>query len=202
MIQRLLEFMRIKNLTSSQLADVIGVQRSGISHFVSGRNKPSLEFILKILHHFPEVNPDWLLLGKEPVFRGETYAVSHPIAENHPHADIVETDTPVSSNFQPTFLDELFNEIPLPQVNEELQTKTVVRPDTESHPQTQVATSKETLTRPDTESHPPKATKASESNEDKEIKNKIAPVETPGDAKAERIVIFYTDRTFREYYPS
>ena len=69
MIQRLLELMKIKNLTSSQLADAIGVQRSGISHFFSGRNKPSLEFILKILAFFPDVNPDWLLFGKEPVFR-------------------------------------------------------------------------------------------------------------------------------------
>ena len=58
MIERILELMRMKNLTFSQLADTLGVQRSGISHFVSGRNKPSLEFILKIFNQFPDVNPD------------------------------------------------------------------------------------------------------------------------------------------------
>jgi hypothetical protein len=39
------------------------VQRSSISHLISGRNKPSLEFIQKILSRFPEVNTEWLLNG-------------------------------------------------------------------------------------------------------------------------------------------
>ena len=64
MTDRILEILKIKNLTPAQFADQIEVQRSSISHLVSGRNKPSLEFVQKILKSFPEINSDWLLFGK------------------------------------------------------------------------------------------------------------------------------------------
>lgn len=51
-------------LTASAFADKIGVQRSSISHLLAGRNKPSLEFVLKVVKSFPEVNMYWLLNGK------------------------------------------------------------------------------------------------------------------------------------------
>lgn len=50
--------------TASSFAEKIGVQRSSISHILSGRNKPSLEFVLKILSAYPEVELYWLLNGK------------------------------------------------------------------------------------------------------------------------------------------
>ncbi|MDO7171344.1 helix-turn-helix domain-containing protein [Mariniflexile sp. AS56] len=50
--------------SASSFAEKIGVQRSSISHILSGRNKPSLEFVLKILSAFPEVELYWLLNGK------------------------------------------------------------------------------------------------------------------------------------------
>ena len=50
--------------SASSFAEKIGVQRSSISHILSGRNKPSLDFILKILHTYPEVELYWLLNGK------------------------------------------------------------------------------------------------------------------------------------------
>jgi transcriptional regulator with XRE-family HTH domain len=51
------------NLTPSQFADEIGVQRSSISHLISGRNKPSLEFIQRIVARYPEINLQWILTG-------------------------------------------------------------------------------------------------------------------------------------------
>ncbi len=63
MIERILELMKDKNLTPSQFADEIGIQRSGISHLISGRNKPSLEFIMKVLKRFPDVKAEYLLYG-------------------------------------------------------------------------------------------------------------------------------------------
>jgi DNA-binding XRE family transcriptional regulator len=50
--------------TASSFAEKIGVQRSSISHILSGRNKPSLEFVLKMIASFPEVGLYWLLNGK------------------------------------------------------------------------------------------------------------------------------------------
>lgn len=50
--------------TASSFAEKIGVQRSSISHILSGRNKPSLDFVLKILSVYPEVELYWILNGK------------------------------------------------------------------------------------------------------------------------------------------
>jgi len=56
--------MSVKNLSPAQLAEAIGVQRSGISHILSGRNKPSLDFVMKVLEAYPELNESWLLKGE------------------------------------------------------------------------------------------------------------------------------------------
>jgi len=50
--------------SASSFAEKVGVQRSSISHILSGRNKPSLEFVLKVLDTFPEVELYWLMNGK------------------------------------------------------------------------------------------------------------------------------------------
>ena len=50
--------------SASSFAEKIGVQRSSISHILSGRNKPSLDFVLKVLSSFPEVELYWLMNGK------------------------------------------------------------------------------------------------------------------------------------------
>ncbi len=67
MKDRIEHIMRSKNLTATQLADLLNVQRSGISHIISGRNKPSLDFIMKLKETFPEFNLDWLIFGKGPM---------------------------------------------------------------------------------------------------------------------------------------
>jgi transcriptional regulator with XRE-family HTH domain len=64
MINRIQLILKTKNISPSQFADQIQVQRSGVSHILSGRNNPSLDFILKILRTFPEIDADWLLFGK------------------------------------------------------------------------------------------------------------------------------------------
>ncbi|MDX1828070.1 MAG: helix-turn-helix transcriptional regulator [Lutibacter sp.] len=61
---RLKLMLNYYEISAAQLADKIEVQRSSISHILSGRNKPSLEFVLKILKAFPEVELYWLLNGK------------------------------------------------------------------------------------------------------------------------------------------
>jgi len=62
-VERIDQIIQEQQLTSAGFADAIGVQRSSISHVLSGRNKPSLDFILKVLEAFPYISPDWLLFG-------------------------------------------------------------------------------------------------------------------------------------------
>lgn len=63
---RIEHIMRSQNVTATQLADMMGIQRSGISHILSGRNNPSMDFIVKFKDVFPEYNLDWLLTGAGP----------------------------------------------------------------------------------------------------------------------------------------
>lgn len=57
------------NLSASALAKALGVEASAISHIRSGRNKPSYDFVIKILRAFPDINPDWLLLNSPEMLR-------------------------------------------------------------------------------------------------------------------------------------
>lgn len=62
--ERILLLMKAQGMTPTQFADEIGIQRSSISHILSGRNNPSLDVILKILGRFKEIDSNWLILGK------------------------------------------------------------------------------------------------------------------------------------------
>lgn len=57
--------IKANSMTSSEFADKIGVKRSNLSHVLSGRNKPGLEFLSKIIESFPNVNASWLLTGTQ-----------------------------------------------------------------------------------------------------------------------------------------
>lgn len=61
--ERIELLMKCYDLTPSQFADKTGIQRASVSHIISGRNKPSLEVMLKIYDAFPEVDMKWLMMG-------------------------------------------------------------------------------------------------------------------------------------------
>ncbi len=69
MKERILEFLRAENKSSAQMAEEIGVQPSGISHILSGRNNPSLDFVMKMLEKYPDLSTEWLLFGKGPMYK-------------------------------------------------------------------------------------------------------------------------------------
>jgi len=62
--KRIEKIMRFYELSATAFADQIQVGRSSISHIISGRNKPSLDFVMKVVQTFPEVELYWLLNGK------------------------------------------------------------------------------------------------------------------------------------------
>jgi transcriptional regulator with XRE-family HTH domain len=71
-VKRLKKIMSYYNETAASFSEKIGVQRSSISHILSGRNKPSLEFIMKILSSYEEIDLYWLLNGKGTFPKPET----------------------------------------------------------------------------------------------------------------------------------
>ena len=86
MKERLLEFLRTENKSSAQLAEEIGVQPSGISHILSGRNNPSLDFILKMLEKYQFLSTDWLLFGKGTMYKDKQ------MQSLFDDADIIDTE--------------------------------------------------------------------------------------------------------------
>jgi len=63
MEDRIQKFIEFKGISPSELADTIGVQRSNVTHVLKARNKPSFQFIEKLLLAYPELSAKWLLLG-------------------------------------------------------------------------------------------------------------------------------------------
>lgn len=98
-IKRLEIILDYYSLSASSFADKIGVQRSSLSHLLSGRNKPSLDLILKIVNEFPEVDLYWIVNGNG----------------NFPKSEFKKDDvtemppTPFSSSTIDTILDESNN---------------------------------------------------------------------------------------------
>jgi len=100
MKERLIQLLDLEQLSPSKFADIIGVQRSSVSHVISGRNKPSYDFLQKTLTAFPGLNAEWLILGQgtmyEQMGRGATgnlfEAPQAPNFEQIP-SDILEEGT-------------------------------------------------------------------------------------------------------------
>ena len=63
MNSRLKDWMKFEELKPSKLADNIGVNRATISHILSSRNKPSIDFLKKLLSAYPNLNANWLIIG-------------------------------------------------------------------------------------------------------------------------------------------
>lgn len=102
MINRINLIMRAKNITAKQFAEEIGIQPSGMSHILGGRNNPSLEFALKVLRRYPEIDANWLLLGRGAMYGDNkdsvAETVSQQIFENRvpiaDDADVVDNSSP------------------------------------------------------------------------------------------------------------
>lgn len=73
---RLNHILRSKNLTAKQFAELMEIQPSNVSHLLNGRNKPSIDFLMKLKEAFPEYSFDWIIMGKRPITINEPNPVS------------------------------------------------------------------------------------------------------------------------------
>ena len=98
--KRLEKILLHYSLSASAFAEKIGAQRSSISHLLSGRNKPSLDFVMKILTSFPEINLYWLLNGKGEFLKSD--APPKTLFETTPKLETQIASTPTSVKIQKT----------------------------------------------------------------------------------------------------
>lgn len=69
---RIKKWLDLNNQKASELANNIGVNRATISHILSGRNKPSIDFLEKLLNVYPEINANWLITGTGSIYLVDT----------------------------------------------------------------------------------------------------------------------------------
>ncbi len=123
MKDRIVQIMEQEGMTSARFADSIGVKRSIMSHILSGRNNPSLDVLLKIISRFEYLSTDWVLFGKEPMFKHQLSPNAY-IAGEQPqdefafemmnHDDITgDADEPVSGDNTPSSAAEIKRPAPL-----------------------------------------------------------------------------------------
>lgn len=102
---RISELIEHLGFSQAQFADQIGVKRSIINHILTGRNKPSLEVVMKILSTYKQLSPDWLIYGEEPMMRikgerKEVVATASEMKKNVHHITIYYDDN-TYSNYYP-----------------------------------------------------------------------------------------------------
>ena len=110
-VKRLESVLDYYGLNASAFADKIGVQRSSMSHLLSGRNNPSLDFVMKILEVFPDVDLYWILIGKG----------TFPKSNNEESTEIEKTSSPIVSN--ENMGNDLFSVIEINSEEEKIETK-------------------------------------------------------------------------------
>ncbi len=112
LVDRFRYVMKVYNETPSSFADKIGVQRSSISHILSERNKPSLDFIQKILEHYPKVDAQWLINGKQSNQEQSIAATDQEQSNNKVKEEVVAEEphnNPIEKKQIDTQLDESTN---------------------------------------------------------------------------------------------
>lgn len=95
MVNRINLILKAKNITARQFAEEIGIQPSGMSHILSGRNNPSLEFVMKVMRRYPEIDINWLMFGK-----GEMYELGNIERTSHTATGSPAPTPSLSSNKQ------------------------------------------------------------------------------------------------------
>jgi transcriptional regulator with XRE-family HTH domain len=187
MKDRIILLIKAKNLTAAQFADEIGVQKSSISHIISGRNNASLDFIQKVLLTYPEVNIEWLMFGKGPLFKtNETTLNNNNDGDlssvrqlDLAHVDLFTELVPAKSSDFRKENDLNSGEKPAENVKHEVV---------------------ENEARVNEPKNPEKASTEVELNKAENIMLSSGHRE-PSTKKIVKIVEFYSDNTYKEYFP-
>lgn len=110
-IKRLEIILDYYSYSASVFADKMGVQRSGLSHLLSGRNKPSLDFVMKIVENFPEVDLYWLLhgTGSFPKKEDSQYRISTTPSAPAPQPEETKIEDLFTEKKDPTPSPDLFS---------------------------------------------------------------------------------------------
>jgi transcriptional regulator with XRE-family HTH domain len=152
MRERINRVISHEGLSPSKFADILGVQRSSVSHILSGRNNPGLDFLNKVLTQFPNISGDWLITGQGNMLKKPSNPFKMP--------SLFEKSQSSSSNENKTAeINSAESKADIGQVSPQVP------------------------------------------NLDKVIKDQMLEAMTVNSKSIERIIVFYNDKSFREYHP-
>lgn len=67
--ERIKKVMQLEGMNSAVFAAAINIQGSTLSHILNGRNNPSLAVLQGVLNRFPNISPEWLIMGQGSIER-------------------------------------------------------------------------------------------------------------------------------------
>ena len=180
MKDRLMKIITSEGLTSTLLAEEIGVQRSGIQHILSGRNYPSYDFLQKLLTRFPKLNAEWLILGQGSMYKS--------------------TIIGLPDLFAPVQKTSLSPTLPMKDESHDQQ-----QPFKKVKPENRMATQPSVKLNPNSDTLNEAKLETLSSGEGAQTKSpgihpKISTSAEPNKV-IEKIIILYSDKTFASYFP-
>lgn len=190
---RIKQIVDYKQMSPAQFAEAIEISRSSLTHIFSGRNQPSLDVARKILTTFPDITPEWLIMGAGKMLTsGESPNLStispEPVKQKEK-----AISQPVSYQLFPDLEDE----------EENLAAETI-EPERPEEKAEEVLSEEAPATLPPPVTPPvipsPPTRQKSKNHDQISARRKI--IDSPQDKNVVKIVFFYDDMTFESYYPS
>jgi transcriptional regulator with XRE-family HTH domain len=196
MVDRINLILKAKNLTSRQFAEEIGIQPSGMSHILGGRNRPSLDFVMKVVNRYPEIDIKWLTLGE-----GEMYVSSYSMPVVQPASTV---QTPLESHrVQPveSEADDVRQEFVAPS-EPDLFSLTEPEVVDEQVAKSEIDVEKNEVVDQQPQEQLPEERPQVDENRVK-VPDSLLVAEKPNCRKKRivKVVILYDDHSFSEYYP-
>ena len=206
MVERINLLLKAKNITARQFAEEIGIQPSGMSHIMSGRNNPSLDFVMKVIKRWPEVNITWLMLGQ-----GEMYA-SVPL---NAQGQVERAAAPIEEKKEAEQYDLFAEPEPVVQSNIPKVEPVVAEPTPRYEPLSPTHVERETVVRqplkepieptspvrPIADATPSRMPQPAENGVEMPQSASTLAQPTQKKKKVVKMIVVYDDHSFAEYYP-
>lgn len=186
MVDRIKQIMKHVQLTPAAFAERIGIGRSNLTHIFTGRNQPSLDIVKKILKAFPEIQPEWLIMGMGNMLRDNNDKIIKP--EKVSFGD----HNKLSPDHQTNLFDDMIEE-PIVKDKSIISGTEVVKP------------SKKTVYKSKSFSMPPASNSTFVKPSDTNIQLTSKTVQMSDsfcDKKITKIIFFFADHNFEIYTPS
>lgn len=210
MIDRINLLLKAKNITARQFAEEIGIQPSGISHILSGRNNPSLDFVLKVMKRWPEINISWLMFGKGEMYVSpsefqqttvQPQSIEQETAESQPveydlfSQPALAAESQVPQNDNNSVLKEKMQQSGKQEVSSSDMNTPLQHIPTDNPAEIQSVVTKKVVKN----NEPPKADEIS-TQEPGKVDVPVQ-VNVMTKKRIEKIVVLYDDHSFAEYFP-